>query len=144
MCLAGIRMRVDMMWWPQIATEFHGVSSHVGRFKTTKKGVSGDSKDARAWRTALSISSGSYFGLDIHEPAQRYRKKSVSAPTFFSSGKAELYEIPPDMEQFRGLTNSSVLVRNVRSRACWSAGGVAQWLASFSMRPCGFRDLALG
>jgi len=27
MCPAGIRMRVDMSWWPRIAAEFHGVSS---------------------------------------------------------------------------------------------------------------------
>jgi len=27
MCPAGIRMRVDMLWWPQIVAEFHGVSS---------------------------------------------------------------------------------------------------------------------
>ncbi len=27
MCAAGIRMRVDMLLWPRIAAEFHGVSS---------------------------------------------------------------------------------------------------------------------
>ena len=38
-----------MLWWPQIAAEFHGVSSQTGRIKTTKKGVSGDSEEAKAW-----------------------------------------------------------------------------------------------
>jgi hypothetical protein len=97
--------------------EFHGVSSHTGRINTTRKGASGDSDEARACRTPLSISSGSYFGLAIHEPVQRYRKESVIAPKTSSSGKAEQYEIPPDMEQLRGFPKSSVSERNVRSRA---------------------------
>ena len=37
-----------------------------------------------------------------------------------------------------------MVVRNVCSRALCNAGGVAQWLASLSLRPCGFRDFALG
>ena len=69
-CPAAIRTRVDMLWYPRIAVEFHGVSSHNGRTKTTRKRVSGDYEEARAWRTALSISSGTYSGLAIHEPVQ--------------------------------------------------------------------------
>jgi hypothetical protein len=142
--ISGIRMRVDMLWWLRIAAEFHGVSSQTGRIKTTKKGVFVDSEEASAWRTALSISSGSYSGLAIHEPVQRYRNKSVIAPKISSSGKAEHNEIPPDMEELRGLPKSSLLDRNVRPNACCSASVVAQWLASLSVRPWGFRDLALG
>ncbi len=67
MCHAGIRMRVDILWWPRIAAEFHGVSSKTRRIKTTRKGVSYDSEEDRAWRIALSISSGLYSGLAIHE-----------------------------------------------------------------------------
>ena len=88
MCPAGIRMRVDMLWWPRIAAEFHGVSSQTGRIKTIKKGVSCDSEDERACMTALSISAGSYYGLAIHEPVQRYRNESMVAPKISSSGKA--------------------------------------------------------
>jgi hypothetical protein len=55
-CPASIRIRVEMLWWPRIEAEFHGVSSQTGRIKTTKKGVSDDSEEAKAWRTALSIS----------------------------------------------------------------------------------------
>ena len=65
MCPAGIRMRVVMLWWPRIAAEFHGVSSQIGRISTTKKGVYCASEEARACRTALSMSSGSYSGLAI-------------------------------------------------------------------------------
>ena len=64
MCPAVIRM----LWWPRIAAEFHGVSSQTRRIRTTKKGVSSDYEEVRVWRTALSISSGSYSGLAIHEP----------------------------------------------------------------------------
>ena len=89
MCPAGIRMRVDMLWWPRIAAEFHGVSSQIGRISTTKKGVSCASEEARACRTALSMSSGSYSGLAIHEPLQRYEKASSMAPNASSALKAE-------------------------------------------------------
>jgi hypothetical protein len=68
---AQIRMRIDMLWWPRIAAEFHGVYSQIGSIKTTRKGMSCFSEEARAWRTALSMSSGSYSGLVIHEPVQR-------------------------------------------------------------------------
>ena len=133
-----------MSWWPRIAAEFHGVFSQTGSIKTTKKGVSCDSEEERAWRTALSISSGSYSGLAIHEQVQRYRNESVVAPKISSSGKVEHYEIPPDMEQLRGLPKSSLSDRNVHSNACCRVGMVAQWLASLSLRPWGFMDLALG
>jgi hypothetical protein len=144
MCPTGIRMRVDMLWWPRIAAEFHGVSSQIRRIKTTRKGVFGDLKEASAWRNALSISSGSYSVLAIHEPVQRHRNESVIAPKISSSGKAEHYEIPPVMEQLRGLPKSTSVARNVRSNACFIIGGVAQWLESLSLRPWGFKDLALG
>ena len=115
----------------------------LGGSKQPPKRVFGDSEEARAWRANLSISSGSYSGLTIHESVQRYRNESVIAPKISFSGKPEQFEIPPDMEQLRGLPKSCVFVMNVRSKACWSEGGVAQWLASLSLRPCGFRDLAL-
>jgi len=35
---AGIRMRLDMFWWPRIVAEFHDVSSQTPRIKTSKKG----------------------------------------------------------------------------------------------------------
>ncbi len=89
MCPAGIRMRVDMLWWPRIAAEFHGVSSHIGRISTTKKGISCASEEARACKTTLSMSSGSYSGLAIHEPLQRYEKASSMAPNASSALKAE-------------------------------------------------------
>jgi hypothetical protein len=53
--------------------------------------------------TALSMSSGSYSGLAIHEPIQQYRNESLIEPKISSSGKTEQYEIPPEMEQLRGL-----------------------------------------
>ena len=78
-----------MLWWPRIAAEFHGVSSHIGRINTTKKGVSCASEEARACRTALSMSSGSYCGLAIHEPLQGHEKASSMAPKASSALKAE-------------------------------------------------------
>ena len=101
------------------------MSSQTGRIKTTKKGESNDSDEASTWRTALSISSGSYSGLVIQEPVQLKRKEFISAPKVSSSEKAEQYVIPPVMEQFRGLLKSSVVVRNIISNACWSEDGVA-------------------
>ena len=90
--------------------------SKTGRIKTTRKGVPNDSEEASAWRTALSMSSGSYSGMAIDELVLRYRKESVIAPKISSSWKAEQYETPLVMEQLRGLPKSSVSVRNVRSR----------------------------
>jgi hypothetical protein len=89
MCPAGIRMRVDILWWPLMAAEFHGVSSHTGRIITAKKGLSCASEEARAWRTALSMSSGSYSGLAIQEPVHLYEKASRMAPNASSALKAE-------------------------------------------------------
>jgi hypothetical protein len=134
-----------MMWWTRIASDFHGVYSQTGKIKTTRKGVSADFDEASTRRIALSIFSGSYSGLAIHEPFQRYRKESAIAPKISSSGKAEQYETLPDMERMRGLPKGSLLVtRNVRSGVCWRVYMVAQWLASLSLRPEGFRDIALG
>jgi hypothetical protein len=81
------------------------------------------------------MSSGSYFGLAIHEPVQRKRTETVVAPKTSSSGKAEQYEIPLDIEQMRGLPNSSLSDKNVRSNAFCRVGMVAQWLANLSLRP---------
>ncbi len=89
MCPAGIRMRVDMLWWPLRADEFHGVSSQTGKIIATKKGVSRASEETRACRTALSMSSGSYSGLVIHEPVHLYEKASMMAPNTSSGLKAE-------------------------------------------------------
>ncbi len=97
--------------------------------------MSSASEEDRAWRTVLSISSGSYSGLAMHEPVQRYQNESVVALKISSSGNAEQYEIPLDMEQFRGLPKSSLSYRNVCSNACCNVGMVAQWLASLSLRP---------
>ena len=118
MCPAGIRLRVYMFWWLRIAAEFHGLSSPTGSIKTTRNGVFVDSEEASARRTALSIFSGTYSELDIHEPVHRKRKESVTAPNISFSGKAEQYVIPPVMEQLRGLPDNSIVVRKVRSRAC--------------------------
>ena len=118
MCPAGVRVRVHMVWWPRIAAGFHGVSSHTGRVKTTKKGVFVNSEEANAWRAALSMSSGSYSGLAIREPFHRKRKDSINILSISSSRNAEHYVIPPVMEQLRGMPNNSVVVKNVRSRAC--------------------------
>jgi hypothetical protein len=97
---AVIHTRVDMLWWPRIAAEFHGVSSQIGRIKTNRKGVFSTSKEASsAWRTVLIISSGSYRGLAIHEPAHRYRKESLILPKVSFSRKAEhQYERPVVIE----------------------------------------------
>jgi hypothetical protein len=120
------------------------VSSKIGSIKTIRRGVSCVSEEERAWRTALSISSGSYSGLAIHEPVQRYRNESVVAPKISSSGNVEQYEIPSGMEQLRGLPSSSMSDWNVRSSVCCRVGMVAHWLASLSLRPWRFTDLALG
>ena len=106
------------MWpWPVIAVEFRGVSSHTGSITTTRNGVFVHSEDASGCITALSTSSGSYSGLAMQELVHRKRKKLMTAPKFTSPGKAEHYVIPPVMEQLRGLSNRSVLVRNILSSA---------------------------
>ncbi len=38
----------DMLWWPRIAAEFHGVSSQTGSIKTTRKGASCASEEEKA------------------------------------------------------------------------------------------------
>ena len=38
-----------------------------------------------------------------------------------------------DIEQFSGLPKGSVVVRNVRSKARYRAGGVAQWFIKFKL-----------
>ena len=52
--------------------------------------------------------------------------------------------MPSFIGQLRGLPKSSVVVRNVCSSAVRRGVGIAQWLDSFSLRPCGLRDFALG
>ena len=126
MCPAGIRSRVDMLMWPLIALEVQGESSQVGRIITTRNGSSRCSEEAKACRTALSMSSGSYSGLAKQDPVQRYRKELIIAPKLVSSGKAEKQVIPSVIVQLRGLPNSSVLVQNVRSKAVRRGAGIAQ------------------
>ncbi len=89
MCPVEIRMRVDMLWWPRTAAEFQGVSSQTGRIRTTKNGVSCASEEARACRTALSMSSSSYSGLARHELVYLYEKESWMAPNASPALKAE-------------------------------------------------------
>ena len=77
-----------MLLCPQMDAEFQGVSSQTGRIITTKNEVSLVSDDTTAWMTALSVSSGSYFGLAIHEPLHRNWKGFRIAPNAVSPGKA--------------------------------------------------------
>ena len=56
-------MRVVMLMWPRMEAKFHGVPFNNGRTITTKKGVALISDDTSAYRTTLSMSSGSYSGL---------------------------------------------------------------------------------
>jgi len=144
MCPAIMRIRVDMLLCPLIASEVHGESSHARSTKTTRNGVFVCSDEASAWRTAFSMSYGSHSGFAMHEAVHRYRKESRIAPKLNSSGKAEQYVIPLVIGQLRGLPKSSVVERNVCSNALRRRVGIAQWLDSFSFRTCGLRDLALG
>jgi hypothetical protein len=132
MCPLGMRMSVDIFVWPRIAFDVHGESSHTGRTMTTRNGVSVCSEEARAWRTACSISSGSYSGFAIQDEVQRYLNELWIAPKLTSSEKAEQYVSPSVIGQLRGLPKSSVVVRNVLSIAPRRAGGMAQWFVSFS------------
>ena len=142
--MLGLRMCVDISVCPRIAFDVHGESSHTGRVITTRNGVSVCSEEARAWRTACSMSSGSYSGFAMQEEVQRNLKELWIAPKLMSSGKAEQYVSPSVIGQLRGLPKSSVVVWNVCSNAMRSEGGIAQWLVKFSLRPCGLRDLARG
>jgi hypothetical protein len=56
------------------------------------------------------MSSGSYSGLAIHELVHQYWKEFIAAPKAASSGKAEQYVMPFDIEQLRGLPKSFVVV----------------------------------
>ncbi len=94
MCPSGIWIRVGMLPWPLIATEFHGVVCQTGSIITTRNEVSVHIYEASAWSTAISISSGSYSGLMMQELVQRKRKEFMTAPRIESSGKAEQYLIP--------------------------------------------------
>jgi hypothetical protein len=69
--------------------EFQGVSSQTGRIKTTRKGVSLYSDDASTYMTALSMSSGSYPRLAIHELIHWERKELSIVLKTASSGNAE-------------------------------------------------------
>ena len=127
MCPFGMRIRVDMLVWPLIAAEVHGESSHTERTKTARNGSSVWSEEAKACRTAFSMSSGSYSGLAIHDAVHQYWKELMIAPKLVSSGKAEQYFMPSVIGQLRGLPKSSMVVWNVCSNAMRSVGGVAQW-----------------
>ncbi len=118
------------------------MSSKMGRTIIAKNGASLFSKKARACRTVLIMSSGSYSGLAMHELVHRYWKEFITAPKAASSGKAEQYVMPSDIEQLRGL-KSPVVVRNMDSIACRSLGGMAHWLDCFRVRPCGLRVFPL-
>ena len=98
MCLAGIYARVVISPWPLMETEFHGVSSHTGSVKMTESGISVHSEDAIASRITLSMSSGSYSELAMHEMVQRKRKAFMTAPKTSSSRKVEQYVIPAAIE----------------------------------------------
>ena len=78
-----------MLLWLRIESEFYGVSSHIGRTRTTKKGVALVSDDTCACRSALSRSSGSYSGLAMQEFVNRNMKEYIIAPKTVSSGDVE-------------------------------------------------------
>ena len=115
-----------MLPWPRMAEDLPGTSLYTGKIWTSRKGVSIHSEEASAKRNALSMSSGSYPGFAIQEPVHQKRRKFITAPKFSSSGKPKQYAIQPVMEQLRGLPKSYDEVRKMRSRACWSEGGVVQ------------------
>ncbi len=49
----------------------HGESSQAGRIKTTKSGLGDFVEEASACRTAIRISSSSYYGLAMQDPVSR-------------------------------------------------------------------------
>ena len=132
MCPLGMRMSVDIFVCPRIAFDVHGESSHTGRTMTAKNGSFVCSEEAKACKTAFSMSSGSYSGLAMHDAVQRYLNELRIAPKLTSSGKAEQYVSPSVIGQLRGLPKSSVVMRNVLSIAPRRAGGMAQWFVRFS------------
>ena len=144
MCLAGMRVSVDMLAWPLIVVEVHGESSHAGRTITTRNGESLCSDEASAWRMDFNLSYGSYSGFAMQEDVHRYEKESMIAPKLISPRKPKQYVIPSVIEQLSGLPKSFIVVWNVCFIAARRKGGIAQWLVNLSLRPCGLRDLALG
>ena len=50
-----------------VASEVHGESSHTGSTMITRNGAFVCSDEARAWRTAFIMSSGSYSGFAMQE-----------------------------------------------------------------------------
>ncbi len=77
MCPTVMRISVDMLVWHLIDVEVHGESSHTGSTMTTKNGELVCSDEAMAWKTAFSISSGSYLRFAMHEDVHRYEKESI-------------------------------------------------------------------
>ena len=52
---------MDMLGYESIDCVLQGESSHVGRIKITKRGLGDGIEEAIAFRTALRMSSGSYY-----------------------------------------------------------------------------------
>ena len=69
-CHGGLRMRVLRFMCYLIDAAAQSVSSHNGRTSNIRKAVSAVSENARAWRIALRMSSGSYSGLAMHDFVQ--------------------------------------------------------------------------
>jgi hypothetical protein len=65
------------------------VVPYTGRTRTTKKGDALVFDDTSACRTYLSMSFGSYSGLEMHEFVHQNLKESIIAPKTVSSGKAK-------------------------------------------------------
>jgi hypothetical protein len=78
-----------MVLCPRMEVEFQGMSSQTGRIITRKNGISLLLSDASAWMIALSMSSGLYFRLAMHELVHQNWKDFIIAPKTVSSGKAE-------------------------------------------------------
>jgi hypothetical protein len=93
------------------------VSSQTRRTRTTKKGASQLSDDESACMIVFNMSSGSYSGLAMQDPVHRNLKESIIAPKTASSGNAEQYVMPSNVDQLNGLPKSSEVVRNVESIA---------------------------
>ena len=72
--------------------------------------------------------------MAMQELVHRNWKEFLIAPKTSSFGKAE---------QLRGLPKSSIVVRNVASIDWRRRGGMVQWLASLSDRPCGLKVFVL-
>ena len=74
MCPVGKRIMVDMLACFLFAFQVHAVLSHTGSITSTRNGVFVHSDEASAWRTASSMSSGSYYGLAMHEAVYKYKQ----------------------------------------------------------------------